>query len=111
MYLYYLYFLRMISETLSPKLGDSTSVQANTRNLFARMEPSCEPFSDFGFIWEEICLTSINPYKSYRYALYIIFMIEKVIGMNFFKERKHLGIKLRRESGPIKPNGKGKGKK
>jgi hypothetical protein len=52
-------------------------------------------FSVFDFIWKEIKAISENPLKSYRYAHYLMHMIEGVTSRTFFceKERHPLQIK------------------
>lgn len=87
-----------------PKKGDSSSILSITKNLLARLAPDAEPFSVFGFIWEEISRASESGSKIYPYAPYIMFMIENVTNKIFDKERKHLKY-LPRVGDTIRPRG------
>jgi hypothetical protein len=58
-------------------------------------------FSFFDFIWEEIKAISKNPFKSYRYAPYLMHMIERVTTRTFFCEKEHHPLRIKNELGAL----------
>jgi hypothetical protein len=110
---FYAYLNWLFRRTVTPREGDETKIPAYNKNILAAMPPNANgfEFSIFNFIWEEIKAISENPLMSYRYAPYLIHMIERLTAQTFFCEKEHhpLWIKndlraLVEESRPAAPH-------
>jgi hypothetical protein len=88
---FYAYLNRLFRRTVTHREGDGTKILAYNRNILAAMAPNANgfEFSIFDFIWKEIKAISENPLKSYRYAPYLMHMIERVTAQTFFCEKEH----------------------
>jgi hypothetical protein len=82
---------------MTPKKEDGSKILAYKRNILSVMTPNANEFefSIFNFIWEEIKVVLENSLQSCGYALYLMYMIDRVTARTFFckKEHHHLRIK------------------
>jgi hypothetical protein len=103
--LYTFYSVRnmLFRKTICPRVGDPTNISQFAKNLLAHMRDGAPPFSVMDFVWEEIKGISMNPQKTYRFAPYIMFMIEDVTSMTFPKDGFHMPIRPTPSKKPIVP--------
>jgi hypothetical protein len=93
---FYAYLNRMFMRTVTLREGDGTKILPYNKNMLAAMAPNANgfEFSIFDFRWEEIKAISENLLKSYRYAPYLMHMIERVAAWTIFCEKEHHIIHL-----------------
>ena len=75
---YYHYLNLHFHQTIDPKKGDETKLHDMSRNILLRMTLGERSFSVGDFIWVELCDAMVDARKSLSYALYIMYIIEKV---------------------------------
>jgi hypothetical protein len=84
----------LFRETINPKGGDSTSLRKYAKNLLARMAPSSDAFSVSRFIWAELSDSMDDARNDLPYAPYVMYIIERVSGIEFKKDVEHRPYKL-----------------
>ena len=57
---YYRVLNNLIRQTLTPKVGDYSSILGTTKAVLFAMQPSAEPFRVFEFLWNEIINNSFT---------------------------------------------------
>jgi hypothetical protein len=99
MFPFYAYLNWLFIKTVTAREGDRTKIPAYNKNILAAMAPNANgfEFSVFDFIWEEIMAISENPFKSCRYAPYLIHMIERVTTRTFFCEKEHHPMRIKND--------------
>jgi AraC-like DNA-binding protein len=85
------YLNQLFRRTVTPREGNGTKIIAYNKNILAVMAPNANgfEFSIFDFIWKEIKAILKNPLKNYRYAPYLMHMIERLTARTFFCEKEH----------------------
>jgi hypothetical protein len=93
---FYAYINRLFRRTVTQREGDETKIPTYNKNILTAMgfNANVFEFSIFDFIWKEIKAILQNPLKSYGYALYIMHLIERVIGMTFYCEKEHHPLRM-----------------
>lgn len=91
--------------TLTPKVGDKTSILGTSRVLLMAMLRSEAPFSVFRFIWTELMFVLHHGSKSIIYAPYIMRMVEAVTGMTFVHDSPHTPYRVQPVDPPASPSG------
>ena len=76
----------LFRETINPKGGDSTSLRKYAKYLLARMAPGSDAFSVSRFIWAELSDSLDDARNDLPYAPYIMYIIERVSGIDFKKD-------------------------
>jgi hypothetical protein len=96
---FYAYLNRLFWRTMTPREGDSSNIPSYNQNLLVAMAPRRYgfEFSVFDFIWGEIKTISESPLKSYGYAPYIIYMIERVTGWTFGYDKEHHSLWIKND--------------
>ena len=84
----------LFRETINPKGGDSNSLRKYAKNLLARMAPGSDAFSVSRFIWAELSDSLYDARNDLPYAPYIMYIIERVSGIEFKKDMEHRPYKL-----------------
>jgi hypothetical protein len=84
----------LFGETINPKGGVSTSLRKYAKNLLARMAPGSDAFSVSRFIWAELSDSLDDARNDLPYAPYIMYIIERVSGIEFKKDVEHNPYKL-----------------
>ena len=85
----------LFRETINPKGGgDSTSLRKYAKNLLARMAPGSDAFSISRFIWAELSDSLDDAKNDLPYAPYIMYIIERVSGIEFKKDVEHMPYSL-----------------
>jgi hypothetical protein len=64
------------------------------KNLMIALRPGAPPFSVGDYIWREIKYLPEDPKKICSYSPYIMFMIERVTGVEFPKDVTHKSLRL-----------------
>jgi hypothetical protein len=95
---HFVVFHRMRRRTLVLRIGDLDAIPAYERNLLDVLMKN-EHFDAFDYIIDEIWNIAINPKRSYRFAPYIMYMIEVVAHEKFYKDAAHEPLR------PVVPNG------
>jgi hypothetical protein len=67
------------------------------------MRDGAPPLSVVDFVWEEIKGISLNPQKTFGFALYLMFIIEDATSRNFPKEGKHMPFRPNPTKKPLIP--------
>jgi hypothetical protein len=81
-------------EIINPKGGDSTSLRKYATNLLARIAPGSDAFSISRFIWVELSDFMDDARNDLPYAPYIMYIVERVSGIEFKKDVEHRPYKL-----------------
>jgi len=84
----------LFRETINPKGGDSTSLRKYAKNLLARMALGSDAFSISRFIWAELSDSLDDAKNDLPYAPYIMYIIERVSGIEFKKDVEHRPYRL-----------------
>ena len=84
----------LFRDTINPKGGDSTSLRKYAKNLLARMALGSDAFSISRFIWAELSDSLDDARNDLLYAPYIMYIIERVSGIEFKKDVEHRPYKL-----------------
>ena len=84
----------LFRETINPKVGDSTSLRKYAKNLLARMAPGSDAFSISRFIWTELSTSLDDARNDLPYAPYIMYIIKRVLGIEFKKDVQHRPYRL-----------------
>ena len=74
--------------TLSPKVGDATSVRGHARNLLVAIQEG-KAIDSSRYMLSEMQEACCNTSRSLPYACYIQFLVEQVTKKTFFKEISH----------------------
>jgi hypothetical protein len=84
----------LFRETINPKGGESTSLRKYAKNLLARMALGSDTFSISRFIWAKLSDSMDDARNDLPYAPYVIYIIERVSGIEFKKDVEHRPYKL-----------------
>jgi hypothetical protein len=85
----------LFREIINLKISDSTSIRKYARNLLARMGPGSDGFSVSRFIWIELSTTLDDARNDFPYAPYVMYVIERVTGIEFKKDVEHMPYRLK----------------
>jgi len=86
---YYYILNNLIRNTINPKDGAASDINGYVRNVLARFALGGDKFNIPQFIWHELRLVMEDGRKGLPYAPYLMFLIERVIGISFLKDRMH----------------------
>ncbi|XP_066324042.1 uncharacterized mitochondrial protein AtMg00810-like [Miscanthus floridulus] len=84
----------LFREIINPNGGDSTSLRKYAKNLLARMDPGSDALSVSRFIWAELSDSLDDARNDLLYAPYIMYIIERVSGIEFKKDVEHRPYRL-----------------
>ena len=91
---FYYVMNNLFRETNNPKVGDCTSLIKYAKNLLARMAPGSDAFSISRFIWTELSTSLDDARNDLSNAPYIMYIIERVLGIKFKKDVEHRPYRL-----------------
>ena len=91
---YYYILNNLIRNTINPKDGAALDINGYVRNMLARFAPGGDKFNIPQFIWHELRLVMEDGRKGLPYAPYLMFLIERVIGISFPKDGMHTVYKI-----------------
>jgi hypothetical protein len=94
MHSYYYILNNLIRNTLNPKDGAASDINGYMRNVLACFAPGGDKFNVPRFIWHELRLATEDGRKGLPYAPYLMFLIERVIGLGFPKDGMHIVYKI-----------------
>jgi len=89
---YYYILNNLIRNTINPKDGAASDINGYMR--IARFAPGGDKFNIPQFIWHELRLVMEDGRKGLPYAPYLMFLIERVIGISFPKDGMHTVYKI-----------------
>jgi hypothetical protein len=91
---YYYILNNLIRNTINPKDGAASNINGYVRNVLARFAPGGDKFNVPQFIWHELRLAMEDGRRGLPYVSYLMFMIERVIGLQFLKDEMHTVYKI-----------------
>ena len=91
---YYYILNNLIRHTINPKDGAASDLNGYVRNVLARFAPRGDWFNVPHFMWHELRNAMDDGRKWLPYALYLMFMIERVTGYKFDKDGLHTIYKI-----------------
>ena len=91
---YYYILNNLIKNTINAKDGAASDINGYVRNVLARFALGGDKFNIPQFIWHELRLVMEDGRKGLPYAPYLMFLIERVIGISFPKDRMHTIYKI-----------------
>ena len=77
---YYYILNNLIRHTINSKDGAALDLNGYVRNVLARFAPRGDRFNVPRFMWHELRIAMDDGRKGLPYALYLMFMIERVTG-------------------------------
>ncbi|GJM91716.1 hypothetical protein PR202_ga08122 [Eleusine coracana subsp. coracana] len=83
---------RICRSTLAPRGGNFDRIPAFQRDILHWVHGN-RKFDVFDYVYQEMWDISISPKRGCGYAPHIMFIIEKVSGLTFNKDMKHLSLK------------------
>ncbi|KAK3122963.1 hypothetical protein QOZ80_8AG0621170 [Eleusine coracana subsp. coracana] len=83
---------RICRSTIAPRGGNSDRISAYQRDILHWVHGN-RKFDVFDYVFREMWDISISPKRGCGYTPHIMFMIEKVSGLTFTKDMKHLSLK------------------
>jgi hypothetical protein len=93
---YYYILNNLIRNTINPKDGAASDINGYMRNVLARFAPRGDKFNVPQFIWHELRLAIEDGRKGLPYAPYLMFVIKRVIGLQFLKDGMHIVYKIQK---------------
>jgi hypothetical protein len=91
---YYYILNNLIRNTINPKDGAASDFNGYVTNVLAHFGPGGDKFNVPQFIWHELRLAMEDGRRGLPYAPYLMFMIERVIGLRFLKDGMHNVFKI-----------------
>jgi hypothetical protein len=91
---YYYILNNLIRNTINPKDGAASDFNGYVTNVLARFAPGGDKLNVPQFIWHELRLAMEDGRRGLPYAPYLMFMIERVIGLQFLKDGMHTIFKI-----------------
>jgi hypothetical protein len=84
----------LIRNTINPKDGAALDINGYVRNVLARFALGGDKFNFPQFIWHELRLAMEDGRRGLPYAPYLMFLIERIIGLQFLKDGMHIIYKI-----------------
>ena len=91
---YYYILNNLIRHTINPKDGAASDLNGYMRNMLSRFASGGDKFNVPRFMWRELRNAMADGRKGIPYALYLMFMIERVTGYRFEKDGLHTVYKI-----------------
>ena len=91
----------LIRYTINPKDGAASDLNGYVRNMLARFAPRGDRFNVPHFMWRELRNTMDDGRKEIPYALYLMFMIQRVTAIDLRKMVFTPSTKLRKPEGQV----------
>jgi hypothetical protein len=83
---FYYILNNLIRHTIIPKDGAASNLNGYVRNVLARFALGGDKFNVPRFMWQEIRVSMDDARKGLPYALYLMFVLERVTGYRFVKD-------------------------
>ena len=91
---FYYILNNLIRHTINPKDGAASDLNGYVKNVLARFALGGDRFNVPRFMWQEIRVAMDDARKGLPYAPYLMFVIERVTGYRFVKDRLHEQYKI-----------------